>query len=366
MSDANLKNLRAYAHIQCDNLYYNLQQIQSLQPHKTIIIMLKANAYGHGAYEIARRIDGLCQYFGVASLEEGIELRNSGVKHSKIIIFSGFFCQQMVSKLVDYQLIPVIHSLYQLPLLSEYFSHHFSEIWIKVNTGMNRLGLTPCDFEAAYRKLTNYNKPLSLITHLAESEAIDQHFTDKQLQCFQHLIADKQFKHISAFNSAASLLRADDRLTNTIRIGLALYGCCARNTLDLPCHLKPVMSLHSHIIAIQSIKKGQLVGYNCTFKAQADTDIAIASIGYGDGYPQNTPSGSPVMINNKLFYTAGKVSMDLMAINLTANHQVCIGDTITLFGQHATINTDRIAGIMNTSSYALLTGISPRVQRLYQ
>ncbi len=357
-------NLRAFAYINLTNLLYNLENIKRLHPHKTIIVMLKANAYGHGATKIAKALDGLCDYFGVASVEEGIELSQAGVHKTKIIIFSGFFCVDMVKALIEYRLIPIIHSAYQYELLHEYFTTTSAEIWLKVNTGMNRLGLTEEEFTSLYQKAQSYAKPVNALTHLAESESTDQTFTREQLRRFQALIKDKNLRHISAFNSAASLLQREDFGTNTIRIGLALYGACAAEQRHLNCRLKPVMSLHSHIIAIQRINKGASVGYNRQYIATEDTHIAIASIGYGDGYPQSTPSQTSVLINNQIYPTAGKISMDLTAIDIGLTHHVNIGDTITLFGNSA-LTVDEVAHRIGTSSYAMLTAINPRVTRFY-
>lgn len=357
-------NLRAFANINLSHLLTNLTNIRTLHANKSIIVMLKANAYGHGAVEVAKALDGLCDYFGVASVEEGIELILAGIEKTKIIIFSGFFSKDMVQTLIDYKLIPIIHSSYQYALLHEYFQSEHAEIWLKVNTGMNRLGLSEGEFETLYNQAQSYHKPISALTHLAESEACDKTFTSKQLQRFQSLIQDKSFTHISAFNSAASLLNNSDFNTNTIRIGLALYGACAAAHPLLRCPLKPVMTLHSHVVAIQSIDAGDSVGYNRQYIAKSKTKIAIVTIGYGDGYPQATPNGTKVAINGTLYPTAGKVSMDLMAIDIGINKDIHIGDNVTLFGSPDLL-VDDVAKQVGTSSYAMLTAINPRVKRFY-
>ncbi|MDA0911410.1 MAG: alanine racemase [Proteobacteria bacterium] len=357
-------NLRAFANINISHLLANLANIRALHANKSMIIMLKANAYGHGAVEIAKALDGLCDYFGVASVEEGIELILAGIEKTKVIVFSGFFSKDMVQTLIDYRLIPIIHSAYQYELLDEYFQSKYAEIWLKVNTGMNRLGLSEGEFEALYHKAQSYQKPINALTHLAESESCDQSFTLKQLQRFQALVKDKSFTHISAFNSAASLLNDDNFNTNTIRIGLALYGACAAAHPLLRCTLKPVMTLHSHVVAIQSIDVGDSVGYNRQYIAKVKTQIAIVTIGYGDGYPQAAPNGTMVAINGKLYPTAGKVSMDLMAIDIGMNKDIHIGDNVTLFGTHDLL-VDDVAKHIGTSSYAMLTAINPRVKRFY-
>lgn len=328
--------------------------------------MLKANAYGHGAVKIAKILDGLCEYFGVASIEEGIELCKSGIKKTKIIVFSGFFCIDMIEMLIHYQLIPVIHSRYQYEMLHKYFNNSKFpiEIWLKINTGMNRLGLPRDEFELIYKHAKYYNKSINLITHLSNAASANK----SQLMYFQDLIKNKDFCHISAFNSVASLLETDDFGTNTIRIGIALYGITAiKKEYYLP-HFKlaPVMSLHAHIIAIQSINPGDTVGYDQQYTAKSTTKIAVASIGYGDGYPEIAPNGTKVLIKDQLYPIAGKVSMDLITIDIGKYSNINIGDIVTLFGTHK-LSINHIAEATGISNYSLITSINQlRVKRFYK
>ncbi|WP_119343598.1 alanine racemase [Facilibium subflavum] len=357
-------HLRAYACIDQKNLIRNLDTLKALHPNKQIILMLKANAYGHGLLKIAELLDGRCDYFGVASVEEGVKLRNHGVIKSQIMIFSGFFCAKLSQALIEFKLIPVIHSLYQIDDLKNYLRQEFAEIWLKVNTGMNRLGLNQYDFEKAYQQLAKKHT-INVMTHLAESENPDPRFTQQQLACFYQRIRNKNFQHISAFNSSAVLFHPFEDHTDTIRVGLALYGALTLSKTQYSKPLAPVMSLYSRIIAIQHLKPGDSVGYNRQYIADKIKKIAIVSIGYGDGYPQMTPNGTPVIINNQRYPTVGKVSMDLMAVDITnAPETITIGTSVMLFGSALPI--EEVAHAIGTSPYALMTGISPRVQRVYE
>ncbi|MBK2125926.1 alanine racemase [Fangia hongkongensis] len=358
------ENLRAYAYIEKDNLLHNLTQIKMLHPNKKTIVMLKANGYGHGAVEIAKLLDGRCDYFGVASIEEGVELRENGIYQTQIIIFSGFFCAQSSDILIQFQLIPIIHSVYQCAFLTKYFQKSFSEIWLKVNSGMNRLGLNFEEFNLCYEELsTNTDKSINVLTHLAESESPDRSFTLHQIEAFIKLIQSKSIKHISIFNSGATIAYPEDTLSDTIRFGIALYGINP-TPLKRTITLKPVMSLHSHVIAIQQVDKGQSIGYNRCFITKRPSTIAIVSIGYGDGYPQTIQNGTPVMIEGEIYPTVGKVSMDLMAVDITDSlNKVSIGSIVTLFGENLPIDT--VIQQQDISAYSLLTGISPRVKRIY-
>lgn len=358
-------SLRAFACVKKDNLYHNLAKIRTLHPEKKTIVMLKANGYGHGAGEIAKLLDGHCDYFGVASIEEGVELRQSGIYQTKIIIFSGFFNCSSIETIFEHQLIPMIHSPYQIDYLSAYFKQPFAEIWLKANSGMNRLGLNEAEFNRCYQHLSQKtDKPISALTHLAESESVDQHFTRKQMDYFQRLVQNKALKHISIFNSAAALSQPDYPNDDTIRIGLALYGINTAPSAKCQISLKPAMQLHSHIIAVQKIAAGDSVGYNRRYIADKPRKIAIISIGYGDGYPQMMPNGTPVVIDNKQYPSVGKVSMDLMAVDITeAPETVGISTPVTLFGEALPLEV--LTQGRNLSPYAMLTAISPRVKRVY-
>ena len=356
-------NSRAFAYIYRQHLLDNLNAIKAIHPNKKIIIVLKANAYGHGAVEVAKILDGLCDYFGVASIEEGIELRKLGIDQTKILIFSGFFAAKSTKELIQFQLIPIIHSSYQYAYLQDYLEQDFAEIWLKINSGMNRLGIDGKTFEELYGRLSTKAKPIHVMTHLAESENTNQSFSQAQLQFFHALINNKKLGNISVFNSAASLLYPFDHQSNTIRIGLALYGACLLSNKSHRVALKPVMHLQARIIAIQAVKKNQPIGYNRTYITDQDSQIAIVSIGYGDGYPEKASTGTPVVINGKLYPTVGKVSMDLIAVDITKATDVDIGAIVTLFGERPAVES--VAEKANTSPYAILTAINPRVARVY-
>ena len=354
---------RSYAYIHKTNIINNLQVIKKANPNKKIIAMLKANAYGHGAVEVAKTLTGNCEYIGVASIEEGMNLRKNGI-NDKILVFSGFFSISATGYLIEYKLIPIIHSLYQINNLQEYLRSNKAESWLKINSGMNRLGLNKDDFHEVY-KLLSKNMPINAITHLAESENTNQKFTLDQLETFYDIIKGKNTNIISAFNSAASLIPQKDDQTNTIRVGISLYGySLIPPKLKNIYRLKPAMSLHAHIIAINKVDKGETVGYNRSYKTKEKIKLAIISIGYGDGYPHNTPSGTPVMIEGNTYPIIGKVSMDMMAIDISkAPGDINIGTKVTLFGEY--LPATEIANITNNTIYSLLTGISPRVKIIY-
>ena len=230
---------------------------------------------------------------------------------------------------------------------------------------MNRLGFTQKDFDKIYTKLIKTNKTINVITHLSESDAENQSFTKKQLNIFNEIIKHKNVYNTSTLNSAAALINCYDTKTNTIRIGLALYGITNVPYKHTNCNLQPVMSLYTKVVAFQYIKKGDYVGYNRKYQAQYDTTIAIICIGYGDGYPQNTPSGTPVLINNKIYRTAGQVSMDLTAIDIKDSKEVKIGSVVTLFDSKK-LSINHVAKKMKTTSYAILAGINKeRIYRIY-
>ncbi len=356
----------AIAHIDTQALLSNFRLLkQKRKNFKSSIAMIKANAYGHGLIPIGKLLEQEADYLGVASIFEGIELRAAGIQ-TKILIFSGFFDQSHVEPLIAHDLIPVIHSDYQINLLSSYFiaENIKKEIWLKINTGMNRLGFSPNDFETAYNHLKQQYPTASfnVLTHLAEAESENFDFTKQQTSKFEKLIQDKVFDHISISNSAA-ILNHHFAACNTFRAGISMYGISTLNNPDKNLPLKPVMTLQSHIIALHDLSVGESIGYDCRFRAKKPIKIAVVSIGYGDGYPQYTPDNTTVLINGKARPIVGKVSMDMITVDVTHLKSVKILDEVILWGEKLPV--ENIANEINASPYALVTGVTQRVPRKY-
>ncbi|MDC0534609.1 alanine racemase [Francisellaceae bacterium] len=361
MSQNIFPDLRAYVTINRDNLKHNFQVLKNLNPDSKIICMVKANAYGHDSVYVAKALDKQTSYFGVASIEGAIKLVESNIK-AKVLIFSGFFCKEQISVMKKFHLIPVIHSIYQLQLLLEYAPEWGVELWLKINSGMNRLGLSEMEFEQANKLLTegkHHLTGINLISHLAESHDEESQFTLKQINYFKFLSKYKIYDLISINNSAASIIYPDPYF-NTVRFGISLYGISTlsgetKRSLDL----KPVMTFKSQIIAIQKIKQGESVGYDRNWFANVDSIIAIIPVGYGDGYPQHATNGTPILIKGRECPLVGNVSMDMLAVDITSLTDINIGEPVTLWGEGLPV--EKVAKAMQFSPYGLVAGIRRRV-----
>ncbi|MDA7742382.1 alanine racemase [Francisellaceae bacterium] len=354
------------AHINTQALLDNFHFLKHTHPHhKTTIAMIKANAYGHGLIPIGKLLEQEANYLGVASIAEGIELRAAGIQ-TKILIFSGFFDQSHVEPLITHNLIPIIHSDYQIDLLSSYLiaENMKKEIWLKINTGMNRLGFSSNDFETTYDHLKQQYPEASfnVLTHLAEAESTDKDFTKSQIEKFKKCLINKDFDHISTSNSA-STLNHNFGMENTIRLGISMYGISTINKPHYPATLQPVMTLKTQIIALHELNKGDSIGYNREFIADKKMTLAIIPIGYGDGYPQHSPSGTSVLVKNIICPIVGKVSMDMIGTDVSKISQINILDSVIMWGFGLPV--ENVAKEINISPYALIAGLTQRIKRQY-
>lgn len=339
-------------------LRHNLAQVKKLAPDSQVLAMVKANGYGHGMTMVAKALhdaDG----FGVASIDEGIALREAGIKQP-IFLMEGLFSADELTLAALHHFTLVIHHEPQIAMLQSVKLKTPLSVWLKVNTGMNRLGLSTDDFRDGYQVLMAspvVDKPIGVMTHFAEADNPKSDATLKQLEAFMPLVEGLD-SPMSLCNSAGicSLPMAH---ADWVRPGLMLYGASPfANETGADRGLKPVMTFSSRLIAIQSVKKGQKVGYGGTWTAKSDTRIGIVAAGYGDGYPQQAKNGTPVLVNDTICPLAGRVSMDMLTIDLKNNMGATIGDPVTLWGEGLPVET--VANHCLTSPYELLTSMTVR------
>ena len=350
-----LINLEAFAH--------NIKCAKSIAPHSSILAMLKANAYGHGALTLSPTFS-LMDYIGVARIEEAIELHEAGIKRP-IVIMSGFHDAKELEVIAGLNLQTVIHHERQLQLLENTIINTPLNVWLKIDSGMHRLGLSVDEANHAFQRLSKLNtvKQITVMTHLTAADELDANTTAIQLDRFyQHVGHLQKTAPFSIGNSAAILERTTTHV-DIIRPGLMLYGISPiKHKMACDYNLQPVMTLQAAIIDIKSIEKGESVGYGATWQAKKKTHIAIAAIGYGDGYPQSAPNGTPVLVNQQEASLAGRVSMDMISIDITGCENVTIGDPVTLWGKGLAI--EKVAKYMAISPYSLVAGINKRVKRM--
>ncbi|MBN2690151.1 MAG: alanine racemase [Gammaproteobacteria bacterium] len=351
------------AHIDLSAITHNFEIIRTLAPKSKILAMIKSNAYGHGLVEVAKTIKN-ADGFGVACIDEAIVLRKNGI-NNRILVMRGFTDTEELLIMNSYNLSTVIHNKHQLSILLDTKLPKPIEIWLKVDTGMHRLGLEPEEFIKAYRTLkkqANIQKPIVIMSHLAEANEHESAKTIQQLKLFNKLIHNLS-NPVSIANSSAIIDKAETH-TEWIRPGLMLYGINPLSkTNKQNLNLIPAMTLKSQIISIKKVKKNEAIGYGSTYKATHDMLMGTAAIGYGDGYPYSAQNGTPILVNDKKCKLIGAVSMDMLNIDLTNAPNTKIGEQVILWGKKLSIT--EIAKYSNTISYELLCKITKRVRINY-
>ena len=359
----------AAAEISLKALKHNLEQVRDLAPNSKILAMIKADAYGHGIDPVAKALAN-ADALGVARVGEAIELRNAGVD-AELVLMEGCFDVQEYQQAITHNLQLVIHNQQQLEQFLKLSTTRKLKVWLKLDTGMHRLGFDEVEFENALALLQNAehcDPDIVLISHMACADEIDSEMNQKQIEQFSSVMAGKSFKQSMA-NSATIISKPELHL-DWVRPGLMLYGCSPMANASGDHHgLLPVMKFTTKVIAIKAVKKGEFVGYGSRWQSQQDTHIAVLAVGYGDGYPRHAKDGTPVMIGDKRYPLVGSVSMDMITIDIGEDQlqigedQLQIGDEAVLWGGN--LPAEEVAQWADTISYTLFCGITKRVIRKY-
>ena len=332
--------------------------------HSKIMAVIKADAYGHGVLAVAKALTA-ADGFAVARLDEALQLRQAGIK-KPILVLTGFALTSEVPVFADNELDAVVHSEHQLTLLDKARVKRPLTIWLKINTGMNRLGIDPSWVDDVYNRLSLSEKvrqPIKLMTHLSCADDIDNQETERQITIFDRTVDGKNGEQSIA--NSAGLLNWQYAQRHWVRPGIMLYGANPfEKTLVSKDVLQAVMTLQSVVIALRIVKKGQSVGYGNSWVADKTSLIATIGIGYGDGYPRRAAEGTPVLIAGQEAFLVGRVSMDTINVNVTACQGISIGDEVILWGEGLPV--EDIARKCATISYDLLCGVTNRVPRIYQ
>jgi alanine racemase len=348
----------ACARINLRHLQHNLSRVQKSAPDSRVIAVIKANAYGHGLVRVAQALNA-ADAFGVVGLEEAIALREAGCDR-RIVLLEGLFSADDIALVNGYRLDVVIHHHSQLELLEQGGLARPLDIWLKIDTGMHRLGFAPADVAAVVERLKALPQlgNLRLMTHFSSADEPDSAATSEQLGRFTEAVQGMTGEH-SLANSAA-ILSWPDTHADWVRPGIMLYGGSPFADRDAQSlGLKPVMTLRTELIAVNAHRKGDAIGYGGSWTCPADMNIGVAAIGYGDGYPRHAPNGMPVLVNGKRAALAGRVSMDMICIDLGSQPEARVGDEVILWGDGLPV--DAVAGLAGTLSYELLCGVSSRV-----
>lgn len=344
-------------------LRHNLQQVRRQALQSRLIAVVKANAYGHGLLETAHTLqDADC--YGVARIGEALKLRSGGIV-KPILMLEGFFSAEDLPVLVANNIETAVHSIEQLEALEQATLARPVPVWMKLDTGMHRLGVRPEHAEAFYQRLSacrNVVQPVNIMSHFSRADEPSSDATHKQMQCFEQFARGKPGQR-SIAASGGTLLWPDAH-NDWVRPGIILYGVSPMEDANgSQFDLQPAMTLKSNLIAVREHKAGESVGYGGTWVSEGDTRLGVVAMGYGDGYPRSAPSGTPVWLNGREVPIVGRVSMDMMSVDLGPNATDKVGDEVVLWGQELPV--ERIADCTGISAYELITKLTQRVAMEY-
>lgn len=346
------------AHIHVDALRHNLAVVRARAPQSKVMAVVKADGYGHGLERVAHALAG-ADGFGVAALSDAQRLRAAGFSQ-KILLLSGFDEPADLEQLRQLDVDTVVHHRTQLDMLAHDRGSPL-KVWLKMDSGMHRLGFAPADFAAAYirlRDLPNVASDIVCMSHLASSEDIGNPQTADQLRTFDAYLPVAAAASIA--NSAGILIWPEAH-RQWLRAGGALYGLTVgEGKTGADFGLRPAMTLSTRLISVQRVAKGERIGYSGIYACPEDMPVGVAAIGYGDGYPRVIQPGTPVLLNGRRVPVIGRVSMDLMTLDLRSQPDAVVGNPVVLWGEGLPV--EEVAAAAGTISYELTCSVTRRVR----
>ncbi len=374
---------RAWATIDLQALRANLSLVRTTNPNCSLVVVVKANAYGHGLIAVAGALRSQLRgrdCFGVATLDEALTLRRAGITEP-VLLLEGFVTTAELELIVQHGFHFVVHALYQVEILQAYCESGKDiaplTLWLKLDTGMHRLGLNEADFVAAWKALhgSPHVDKIVVMSHFACADDPHSPVTERQIaslrQSLSHAGVAEGDCELSLAASSAILIWPQTHF-HWLRPGIMLYGGSAivgENGIDRG--LLPVMTLRSRIISIKTVAPGEIIGYGATYVCEREHRLAVVSIGYGDGYPRSAPNGTPVLVScrseqgwvQKPAALAGRVSMDKIIVDLSGCDDAAVGDEVILWGEG--LPADEIARRCGTIAYELFCQVTARVHYVY-
>ena len=349
----------ATALINSQALRHNLQVVREQAPTAKVVAVVKANAYGHGLLAVAKTLKEADAY-AVARVEEALTLRSGGIV-KPVILLEGFFSADDLPVLAANNLQTAVHSWEQLAALEQAELPQPIRAWVKFDTGMHRLGVRPEEAEAFLQRLANCKnviQPFNAMTHFSCADELENPATQEQIALFQALTQGLAGEF--ALSNSAGVLAWKEAHADWVRPGIMLYGISPFvDKVGADHGLLPVMTLKSTLIAVRRARAGEKVGYSANWTTPRDTWLGVVAMGYGDGYPRMAPNGTPVLINGRLVPTAGRVSMDMMTVDLGPDAVDKVGDEATLWGEGLPV--EQVANYVGTIPYELITKLTPRI-----
>lgn len=353
--------LTARAEIDLNALQHNFVKMKQCCPKSKIIAVVKGNAYGHDAILVAKTLSG-ADAFAVARIEEAVALRQAGITRP-IVLLEGCFCAEDLVIAAQYQFQPVIHHAGQLADILAATLPQPVRVWLKVDTGMHRLGVFPeqvAHYVAQLSHSANVSGDVGFVSHFYRADELSAPTTHEQLACFIQATAPHPGE--KSLSNSAGVLYWSDAHFDWVRPGIALYGISPRgDSSGIAEGLQPVMTLKSTLISVREHKAGESIGYGGNWIADRDTRIGVIAMGYGDGYPRTAPNGTPVLVNGRKVALAGRVSMDMMTVDLGPESQDQAGDEVILWGKG--LPAEEVARHIGTIAYELVIKITNRVHR---
>jgi len=352
----------AWATIDLDALRHNLRLLRSRARGARVMAVIKADAYGHGLVPVARALADEADALAVAHLSEARALRQAGIR-SPIVLLHGALGEGEWREVLEWDLQPVVHRSAQVDLLERLRPRRPATVWLKVDTGMHRLGVAPAELPALHRRLSALlGEPPRIMSHLACADVPDSPFHARQVERF--LAVTEGLPGARSLANSAALLSRPDLALDWVRPGIALYGASPfPGRRGREWGLRPAMTFQARLLAVRPLARGEAVGYGATWRAPHDLPLGTVAVGYGDGYPRACPSGTPVHVRGRAAALAGRVSMDLVTLDLSAVPEAVPGDAVTLWGGGLPVET--VAEAAGTIPYELLTRLGGRVARRY-
>ena len=320
--------------------------------------VIKANAYGHGLMRAAEAIDDLADGYALLEIDDAIALREAGFRQPMLLL-EGFFGADELPLIAEYGLTPVVHTLEQVDMLNGAALPARLPVYLKLNTGMNRLGVSADEFHSALTALETLPSvgAITLMTHFADADL--ERGIDWQMAQFEEAV--QGCAHAVSLANSAALLRFPQACRGWARPGIMLYGSSPfpQDKSAVQLGLRPVMTLTSQLISVQELNPGDRVGYGGTFTVERPMRIGIVACGYADGYPRHAPSGTPILVEGRRTRTVGRVSMDMIMVDLEDIQEAGIGSPVVLWGEGLPV--DDVAAAAGTVSYELLCALARRV-----
>jgi alanine racemase len=355
------QNRHSRISIDLDAIRYNYQKLKTLSGDSQLIAVVKADAYGHGAIEVAKALPN-ADAFAVAAVGEAISLRENGITQ-KILIMGGFISVAELQACIDLKLDPVIHQQFHIDCLRDNPTLNQLEIWMKVDSGMGRLGFPVNKVNNAIEQLEKISSlgQIRMMSHFASADEIDNDQTKKQMKSISDLMLDNYEWGVS---NSAGIIGWPKCHKTWVRSGIAMYGANPMsNRKQVRQYLRPSMTMTTIVLAVNQNKKGDVIGYAGSYTCPKDMTIAVIAAGYADGYPRLKTKSSQINIQGHLCNIVGRVSMDMITVDISGLTEVKVGDEVCLFG--ANPEAEDIADDSLTIAYEIFCNVGAHAKRVY-